>query len=173
MNGTKATNKFEKLNRDIYNLAKKMLEDQELCKLIHYSGQFPLTQPDISGTRLLLGKKVLPFKSKIPRPDEQGTYILIRPENIRGSKGGNLISSQLVFEIYTSETDGDVYDEDGDIADRVALIMSKIDKFMINSGLSIGKNSFGMAGSIGTRNSEFTGYSMVYNDIDFREISGE
>ncbi len=164
-------NRFEKMNKDIYALAEKMLEDQDLCKLIYYAGKYPLRGENVNGYKNLLDKRVLPFKRKIPRPDEQGTYILIRPENIRGSRGGNLIKSQLVFDVYTSEQDKQIFDKDGDFANREMLIMAKIDEFMRNIGLSIGENGFGMAGTVETRNSEFTGYSVIYDDVDFREMS--
>lgn len=161
--------RFNKMNRDIYTLAEEMLEDQRLCKLIYYSGQHPLRQPDINGVRHLLNKRVLPFGKKIPQVDREGTFILIRPENIRSIQGNNYLRAQLVFEIYTSEKDKIIYDEDNKPCSREMLIMDGIEAFMKNINLSVGKNNFGMAGSIETRNSEFTGYSVVYNDVDFRK----
>lgn len=163
--------RFYKMNRDIYALAEAMLKNQELCKLIYYSGQHPLKQPDIDGVRQLLNKRVLPFRTKMPTPLEEKTYVMIRPENIRSSRGGNLIKSQLVFDIYTSEKDKIVYDKNNKLCNREMLIMDKIDGFMTSMEFSIGENDFTMAGTIETRNADFTGYSIIYNDVDFRKMS--
>ena len=129
----------------------------------------PFKWRNVNGYYNLLDKIVLPFKRKFPRPDEQGTYILIRPENIRGIQGNNYLRSQLVFDIYTSEQDKLVFNRNNEPANREMLIMARIEEFMDKIDLSIGKNNFGMAGTVETRNSEFTGYSMVYNDVDFRK----
>ena len=46
------------------------MQDQDLCKLIHYPNTHPLDQPDINGYNTILDKRLLLFTPKIPLAGE-------------------------------------------------------------------------------------------------------
>lgn len=164
--------RFAKLNDDIQELGLKVLMNQDLCKLIHYPDMNPLDQPNINGQREILDKRLLLFTHKIPLVETEGTYVLIRPDNFKSSKGGYYLSCSLLFEVYTHESIRKITykDEDGNIkkGDRVILILDKIEEFMKTVDFSIGDNDFLNGGSLGNRDSLFTGFGIAYRDVDFR-----
>ncbi|MGJ0846632.1 hypothetical protein ACR77J_08080 [Tissierella praeacuta] len=171
--------RFEKLNDDIQALADKILEDQELCKLIHYPENNPLDQPDINGQRHILNKRLLLFTPKIPMADtsnntqDNGTYITIRPTRLRPTNGGYYIVSLLCFDIYCHKNIRPIYyvDENGikKNGDRAILIMDRIEKFMDGIDLSIGKNNLDGIIEIMNSNATFSGYTLGYKDVEFRK----
>lgn len=164
--------RFEKLNDDIQLLADKILADQELCKLIHYPDNNPLDQPNVNGKRHILDKRLLLFTPKIPLAEEQGTYVLIRVPNFRPTKGGYFISSLLLFDVYTHSKSKVIYytDENGNEkkGDRVMLILDKIDKVMEGLGIGIGQDNLNGGGEVANANATFSGHSIGYANVDFR-----
>lgn len=167
------TGRFEKLNDDIQELALQVLRNQNLCKLIYYPDiDNPLGKPDIRGERLISDKKVILFNHKMPLTERGRTYLIIRPDNFRPSRGGAYIKCSLIFEVYSSEDIRSItYDKDGELksGDRVLLILNEIDNIMQESDISIGENNFISGGSAGNRNSSITGFGLQYNDVDFRK----
>lgn len=170
--------RFEKLNRDINKIADKMMENQEICKLIHYPSKYPLDQPNVNGYRDILDKRLLLCTPKIPLTGveedtkDNGTYIIIRPTGMSSSQGGQYVKSRLYFDIFCEKSTRVVYykDEDGVKVkgDRALLLMDKIDEFMINSNLGIGRDNLGTVNDIANRNATFSGYSLEYINVDFR-----
>ena len=170
--------RFEKLNDDIQELADKILADQDLCKLIHYPENNPLEQPNINGKKHILDKRLLLFTPKIPLADasnntqDHGTYVTIRPTRLRPSKGGNYIISLLCFDIYCHKDVRPIYYKDKDDndknGDRAILIMDRIEELMDGVNFSIGKDNLDGAGEIANSNTTFSGYTIAYTDVDFR-----
>lgn len=167
--------RFEKLNDDIRQLADKILENQDLCKLIYYPDSDPLDQSSVNGKREILDKRLLLFTPKLPLAKETGTFVIIRPSPMRPSKGEYYIKTTLRFYIYCHKDIRDIYyyDSYGDDkkGDRALLIVDKIEEFMQNIGLSIGKENFGGVDEIANNDSTFSGYVVSYFDVDFRNQS--
>lgn len=170
--------KFAKLNSDIQALADVLLEDQDLCKLIHYPHEYPLAKPDINGYNTILDKRLLlltpkiPLAGESPETDDDGTYVMIRPYSMTPIHGGYFIVSLLVFDIYCHKDIRTIYyeDEDGELikGDRALLIMDKIEKAIEKSNIGIGKNNLDGIEEISNRNTTFSGYALGYANIDFR-----
>ena len=170
--------RFKKLNSDIQFLANRMMEDQELVKLIHYPHQYPLKQPAISGYKNVLDKRLLLFTPKIPlagedtNTQEDGTYVMVRPFRINPSRGGYYAISLLVFDIYCQKDIRTIYykDEDGDEvkSDRALMIVDRIENVMKDTGIGIGEDSMDVMEEISNRNMTFSGYRMGYVNVDFR-----
>lgn len=164
--------RFEKLNDDIQALADKILEDQELCKLIHYPDNNPLEQPDINGQKHILDKRLLLFTPKIELADTVGTYVLIRVPNYRPSKGGCYISSLLLFDVYVHKDARVIYytDEKGNEkkGDRAILILDRIEKVMEDLDIGIGQDNLNGGGEVANNNATFSGHSIAYANVDFR-----
>ncbi len=165
--------RFEKLNDDIQALADKILEDQELCKLIHYPDNNPLDQPDINGQRYILDKRLLLFTPKIDLADTTGTYVLVRVPNFRPSKGGHYISSLLLFDVYVHKDIRVVYykDEQGNDkkGDRVMLILDRIERVMEGLDIGIGQDNLNGGGEVANNNATFSGHSIGYTNVEFRK----
>lgn len=164
--------RLEKLNDDIRHLADEVLNDEELCKFIHYPNNNPLDKPIVNGKKAILDKRLLLFTPKIPLATETGTYVIIRPTNIRAIKGDYYLKTTLRFFIYCHESIRDIYyyDENGNDkkGDRAILIADRIERFMDTVGFSIGKEDFGGVDEVGNNDSTFTGYVLSYKDVDFR-----
>ncbi|HZJ98410.1 MAG TPA: hypothetical protein VFC79_00300, partial [Tissierellaceae bacterium] len=115
-----AIGRFAKLNTDIQKLAEKMMEDQDLCKLIYHPHSHPLKQHEVNGEDIL-DKRLLLFTPKIPLAGEgegtqdDGTYVMIRPFRGRSTRGGHYIISLLMFDIYCQKDIRTIYykGEDG------------------------------------------------------------
>jgi len=167
--------KFAKLNDDIQILARKVIDNQELSKLLYYPDTYPLEQPDLSTRkrRELLYDRLLLFTPKIPLADEVGSYVMIRVPKGRPIGGGYYIASLLLFDIYTHVDSRyirfkDVNGKDK-AGDRALMIADEIEGFMDNMRLSIGENGLHGFNDIANTDSSFSGYQLGYEDIDFRK----
>ena len=167
--------RFEKLNRDIRGLAEKMLEDQDLCKLIHYPDANPFSQPDINGKKELLDKRLLLFAPKFPIAKEVGSYVSIRAPRFYPSRGGYYVVSLLCFDIFIHEKSREIFylDKNGNVekGNRALIIMDKIEDIMSKSKIGIGENNLEPIVEITNNNATFSGYSLGYKDVDFRNLS--
>jgi len=164
--------RFEKLNQDVRQLAEKILEDQDLCKLIYHPDNNPLDMPNVNGKKEIIDKRLILFRPKLPLADEVGTYVIVRPTLMRSIKGEHYIRTTLRFFIYCHEKVRDIhyYDADGNDkkGDRALLIVDKIEKFMDSVNFSIGKENFGGVDEIANNDATFSGYVVSYLDVDFR-----
>lgn len=165
--------RFAKLNNDIQQLGLKMLENQDICKLIYYPDSQIIDKPDVDADEIL-HKRLFLFTSKLPLAAEQGTYVMIRPYRFRPSGGGHFIISLLCFDIYTHQDARRIVfkDSKGEFlsGDRILMIMDKIDEFMNGNGIGISINKDNLDGSseVESRNAEFAGFTLAYRDISFR-----
>lgn len=171
--------RLSKLNTDIRLLTDKILENQDLCKLIYYPNKYPLSQPDINGYETILDKRLLPFTPKIPLrgkdedTQDDGTYVSIRPIRFRPSRGNQYIVSILVFDIYCEKDIRAVYYEEDERevkGDRALLIMDKIIDIMDETQIGIGKDTMNIVEEIYNRNATFSGYRLGYTDVDFKKL---
>ncbi len=164
--------RFAKLNNDIQQLGWKMLENQDICKLIYYNNSQIIDKPDVNIDEIL-HKRLFLFTSKLPIAVKEGTYVMIRPYRFKLSKGGYFVVSLLCFDIYVHQDARRVVfqDKNGELltGDRVLMLMDKIDEFIYGgSGLGIGEDNFDGAEEINTRNNEFAGFTLAYKNIDFK-----
>jgi len=78
----------------------------------------------------------------------------------------------LLFDIYTHEDSRNIRIKDDNgiekAGDRVILMADKIDEFMVDMQLNIGKNNIDGLSEVANRDSMFSGYSVGYVDVDFR-----
>lgn len=166
--------RFEKLNQDIRQLAEKILEDQDLCKLIYYPDNNPLdpSQPAVNGKREIMDKRLILFRPKLPLATETGTYVTIIPSRMRPSKGEHYINTLLTFRIYCHEEIRTIYYYDGNRnvkkGDRPLIIADKIMELMDTVNFSIGKPNLDIVDVISNNDSTFSGYVIGYSDVDFR-----
>lgn len=159
------------LNDDIQALADRLMANQDLCKLIYYTDNNPLDQPDINGKRHILDKRLLLLQQKIDLADRVGTYVLLRMPNFRPSRGGHYISSQLVFEVYVHKDAKTIYyDRDGKRkkGDRAILILDRIEQIMGEQGVGIGEDNLAGGGEVANATALFSGHGISYANVEFR-----
>ena len=169
-----------KLNRDIRLLGDIILENQDLCKLIHYPHTHPFDQPEINGENTILDKRLLLFTPKIPlrgrdeETQDDGTYVSIRPVRFRPSQGNQYIISLLIFDIFCQQNIRTIYYmEDGKLVkgDRALLIMDKLVDIMDEIQTGIGKDALDSTEEIMNRNATFSGFRLSYTNVDFKQLS--
>lgn len=172
--------RFEKLNNDVQGLADMVLADKDLCKLIYYSGNNPLDQPDTNFRNVLLNDKdnqrLFTFTPKIPLAEDEGTYLSITTPRLKPVEGGHYVVSLLCFNIYSHKDIREIYYKDkygnSKVGDRAILMMDRIEKIMLNANLGIGQENMDGAAEIASNNAVFSGYTVGYVNVDFRNQGG-
>lgn len=166
--------RFLKLNNNIQILGMKMLQDQDLCKLIYYSDTEIINKPNVDPDDIL-HKRLLLFTSKLPLADQTGTYVNIRPYRFNPNNSGHFIISLLCFDIYVHQDIRRVIFKDDNnkfiSGDRALVIMDKIDSFMNSNknNVCVSKANLDGGAEIDTRNAVFAGFTLGYKDISFRQ----
>lgn len=167
--------RLEKLNNDIQELANKILDNQDICKLIYYPSNNPLEQPAVNGKQYILDERLLTFTPKLPLAEDTGTYVSIRTPRLKPTKDDYYIVSMLCFDVYCHKDIRSIYykDSKGDFkkGDRAILILDKIENTMKDIELSVGKNKLDAISEIANSNAIFSGYTAGYIDVDFRHRS--
>lgn len=166
-------NKFEKLNNDIQELGKRLSDNQDLCRLIHYPQPQPFEQQPVNGKREVLHKRLLLFSPKLPLAKETGTYVSVRVPRFAPSRDGFYMASIICFDVYSHNEVREIYyyDSKGNPVrgDRPVLILSKIDEIMQDFDLGVGKSKLDRVDEISNSDARFSGYSAWYLDVDFRK----
>lgn len=159
--------RFLKLNKDISALARKLLTNQDLCKLLYYDVENPLEQEDIDAYKVYNTRLVMFMPKIFDDKNDRGCYLMIRPIEIKSSTGGYYAISNLVFDIMCHYKNRKITG-----GDRVLYIADIIDKMMQDTRIGIGKSNLVIADEIVNRNAVFGGYGLVYKDVDFRMSGG-
>ena len=70
---------FKAVGDNLFRIAEKILEDDDICKLLYYTDANPLSQPNLTeDERLKLLHKNILLVPKVPENDDiKGSYILI------------------------------------------------------------------------------------------------
>lgn len=158
--------RFLKLNQDISKLGMEVLNNQDLCKLLHYPGRDPLSEPYVDGYEHVYDKRLLMFAPKIfidNNTSDVGSYLCIRPNDIRPTNHGYLRVSLLWLDILTHHDSRRIKG-----GDRPMHIADTLEGIMENLQISIGKPNYINCHEIGNTNMTFTGYRMIYEDLDFK-----
>lgn len=160
--------KFAELNQYINDILLKLIQNQDLCKYIHYESNEiepsdPIIKPDLDLTqrKSLMYTRIFPFP-KIPTEVDAGTYVTVLFDNIE--KGGSIFfkDSVITFNIICHINQHRLL---GKL--RTYAIMNEIDEMFNNkSVVGIGKTQFLRSRFI-VANNTFSGYSLQYRVTDF------
>lgn len=149
----------------------KILAEQELCKLLYYDDDEPLSGNTIADTSVLSDKNNpdrriygIPFNSDHNRSQKTTLHIeLKQPESestfYKKIDIGFIILSHIhIWELYTS---------DGSVKTRPNLIVSKLNEiFNDKSSVGMGNAHYSELDPI-YLNDEIAGYKLVFKNIDF------
>ena len=153
---------FEQLDNQVQNIILKLLENENICKLIYYNTEDALTQPPVENPTDLI-KTHIYTQTYIPPTDEETTYLVVFFDMFDSMDGGNvyLRKGRLYFNVVTHRN---LWNIDG--GQRVIRLMNEIDKIINknNVSLSLTKDFFKKA-NYRPINETFNSYDMLYTNI--------
>jgi len=155
--------RFDELDSNIMTVLLKMIDNQNLCKLLNYTSNSPLSEVDIADTSSLLFDKIYPYPFT-PEVDSVATsQINIMFDNFQiGKDNPAFKNSQLTFIILCHSS---LWRMDGML--RPFAIMKEIDTlFNSVNGIGMGKMQF-VSGNITWANASYSGYRVSYKICDF------
>ena len=155
--------RFYELNQNIMSVLLKMIDNQNLCKLLNYNSYSPLSEANISDTSILLFDKIYPFPF-VPDVDAIAiSQINVLFDNFQiGKDNPAFKNNQLTFIIVCHSS---LWRMDGML--RPFAIMNEIDTlFNSTNGIGLGKMKF-VSGNLMWANANYSGYKINYQICDF------
>ncbi len=157
--------RFEELDENINKVMMKLIESQNLCKLLYYDtghDEDPLSKPDIQDMSSLLFDRIYPLP-KIPNIEESTSSLLtVFFDEIRLSENINFKGTILSFTILCHI---DLWRMPGKL--RPYSIKHEIDKiFNEQRVIGIGKMQFERS-RFTWANEKYSGYRLDYRIYDF------
>lgn len=158
---------FKAVGDNLFIIAQKILEDDDICKLLYYTDNNPLslehsmTEEEKYG---LLHKNVL-LVPKVPENDDiKGSYILVLYDGFNiNLANSEFKDADLLFIVVCPPENWIINDS----SLRPFLIMSRIDELFGNKKIAnIGKLQFVKADRF-VLNSQLTGYGLTYSTYEF------
>lgn len=151
--------KFKLLNENLNKTLCRLVENKNLCKLIHYNEDNPLTKPDIQNpARLLLFEKIYPYPIAIDTEKDAATYLCLALDDFGISSGSyGIANNKIIFNILCHNK---LWKVSGGL--RPFLIMEELD-IMFNDvgGIGVGKMQFDRANFIYVAK-DYSGYRVSY-----------
>ncbi len=162
--------KFQLLGQDMMDLAKKIAQNENIAKLLHFTDRNPLGHTieelkdeleDGKLTSLVHDKIIVVPKLEIDE-DEIGGLIHINLDNFRPSSNPLFKKSNVIIDVLCPVNKWLI--EGIDL--RIFLLMQEIDKMLNGKALNgIGKLEFESADSL-VLTSGLTGYTLVYKTYE-------
>ncbi|MNH66533.1 hypothetical protein D3C73_185660 [compost metagenome] len=152
--------RFEQLNKNTEDILLSIIDNQNLCKLIHYDSNDPFSEKDIEDTSELLFERIFPFP-KIPGVETKAlTYLNVYMDNFLIPSANNGVKEALI--IFNVITHNDLWRMEGTGMLRPYSILHEIDE-MFNKERVIGikKLKFNRGKYI-YLNNQFGGYEASY-----------
>lgn len=176
--------RFKKLGDSLIKISQLLIDvnhedtkiataSQNLCKLLYYTDNNPLSQPigkplnpnfprpsftSIKESREYIMNKRISLKPMVPSEEERGAFIIVIADNFFLSENEEFKVNTLIFDIFVHS---DNWLLDNNL--RPFLIMEQIDTIFNNRKISIGRLKFDSGRTI-VLTSQFTGYQLVYTD---------
>lgn len=156
--------KFKKLNMEINNVLDLLLKKPNLLKLLNYTSDSPLQEPNVNNPKSLLFKNIFPYPF-IPEAQEHACSVLsILFDNFRPD--GNSTQYQTNGMTFLILCHIDLWKVENGL--RPIYIMDEIaDVFDQTNGFGIGKLTSRTA-DIYWANNKYVGYRITYQNNDFK-----
>ena len=161
----KLTN-FQNLGMTVMKITTELLNNQDLCKLLYYTNEDPLNQPDITNTKESLFNKNIHIVPAIPIEDYDGSYLNVVVDTIStmGSKGSAFNTVSIRFDILCPIDLWAIHSTQL----RPFAIMSEIDKFMrLSKKTGIGEVE-NVSATFVAPTETLAGYSLFYYGTEFK-----
>jgi hypothetical protein len=160
-------NNFTQISKDLQLIIEKLITNDNLCKLLYYTGKNALSQPVLDiDTKLSMINDYIKAVPVLPKDIDMKNYILIQFDNFSPSLADpmNYQEFMLTFDIFCNSTNW-ILD---DYLLRPYAIMHEIDKMFNLSKL----NSSGPINFIGANsiiiNENLLGFTLTYRIYDYR-----
>ncbi len=156
--------RFAELNKNIGSVVATLLSSQNLCKYLYYTNDTPLTQPDITDTKVLLFKNIYPTPIIPQVQDEVKSLLTIVLDGFALNRTNSAVkSSKIIFNLLTHI---DIWPMTGTGLLRPYAILNEIDELFNGSRIvGIGRTFFESGNWISV-NDKFQGYRLVYKIDD-------
>jgi len=155
--------RFAELNDNIMSVLFKLIDNQNLCKLLNYISYDPLAEADIQNTTTLLFDKIYPFPFSPDVNSEARSQLNVLFEDFKlGKDNPAFKNNQVTFVIVCHK---DLWRINNML--RPFAIMKEIDTlFNAKKVIGIGKMEFS-GGSLAWVNEKYSGYRISYKVYDF------
>ena len=157
---------FKAVGDNLFVIAQRILNDDDICKLLYYTDKDPLSHNNMTEEEklALLHKNIL-LVPKVPENDDiKGSYILVLYDGFNQNLANSEFKdADLLFIIVCPPENWVINDE----SLRPFLLMSRIDELFGNKKIAnIGKLQFVKADRF-VLNSQLTGYGLTYSTYEF------
>jgi hypothetical protein len=140
----------------------RFLNDQDLCKALHYPNENFLEQSDIEDTSIVVYENIFPHRFIPNFSDESKTFITLSCTDYKPS-GNSFKNGLLGVYMFTSL---DLFKTEYGYT-RMDYILSKVEELMnTKDGIGIGKLNFNSMNEY-IVNEKFQGYALTYRPVDF------
>ena len=155
--------RFAELNDNIMSVLFKLIDNQNLCKLLNYISYDPLAEADIQNTATLLFDKIYPFPFSPDVDTEARSQLNVLFEDFKlGKDNPAFKNNQVTFVIVCHSS---LWRISGML--RPFAIMKEIDTlFNSKNVIGIGKMEFS-SGNLAWVNEKYSGYRVSYKVYDF------
>lgn len=156
---------FKAVGDNLFIIAQKILEDDDICKLLYYTDENPLSHLITEEEKFSLLHKNLLLVPKVPENDDvKGSYILVLYDGFNQNLSNSEFKDADLLFIIVCPPENWIINE---ASLRPFLIMSRIDELFGNKKISnIGKLQFIKADRF-VLNSQLTGYGLTYSTYEF------
>lgn len=156
---------FKAVGDNLFIIAQKILEDDDICKLLYYTDENPLSHSMTEEEKFSLLHKNLLLVPKVPENDDvKGSYILVLYDGFNQNLSNSEFKDADLLFIIVCPPENWIINE---ASLRPFLIMSRIDELFGNKKISnIGKLQFVKADRF-VLNSQLTGYGLTYSTYEF------
>lgn len=114
----------KELGPNLVKIAKRLLNNQNLCKLLIYTDLTPLAHNNIVDTKVLLGKNIRVKPKVLPTENIESRLVLLFTDGTLNKENTEVKKLVLKIFIYVPIEEWDIDDEDGNL--RPFMIMSEI-----------------------------------------------
>lgn len=157
---------FKAVGDNLFIIAQKILEDDDICKLLYYTDVNPLSHENMTEAQKLelLHKNIL-LVPKVPENDDiKGSYILVLYDGFNQNLANPQFKDADLLFIIVCPPENWLINES---SLRPFLLMSRIDELFGNKKISnIGTLQFIKADRF-VLNSQLTGYGLTYSTYEF------
>ena len=156
---------FKAVGDNLFIIAQKILEDDDICKLLYYTDSNPLSHNMTEDEKQALLHKNILLVPKVPENDDiKGSYILVLYDGFNQNLANSEFKDADLLFIIVCPPENWVINE---ASLRPFLIMSRIDELFGNKKIAnIGKLQFIKADRF-VLNSQLTGYGLTYSTYEF------
>jgi hypothetical protein len=155
--------RFNELSLNLNSVLLKLIENKNLCKLLYYNTNDPLSEIDIIDNTSLLFNKIYPYPFTPDINNNAESIINVFFDDFEIGKDNNYFKNASLTFIVICNTD--LWRIQGDL--RPFAILNEIDMlFNQQLGFGIGKTNFDR-GTLLWLNEKYSGYKITYNICDF------